>query len=375
MKDRRYIWVSLLLIGAVSASGVGGVLVWANEYIIVPEQYNESVSDNETQLFDDENVEIDLSNNEGFAEISSNEMTFTNVSENDIISENSIEATILSENGIQDDEDGERNGVSKNQSVNEVVDEKPINIVFPAEVPFNVVLVEDDGTKGLIYSERFCIENRGDEDVCISVKGVCEGENQNDYVISKSSVAEDIVQNKKNVWIYMQWEDENGVPLEHSKIVIGDVSDPERGKIILKSPNRDFNGEIIGNNTESRIYFSIFGELNSDIPASWKNNELKINLDLSMEAMGSGDIKSVSENQDSVDEAGYQEELELPDENNKVLEQTDIEEKLENIENEADETGSNSILESVSENISDNKTLDITTNKINENNGIDNAEE
>lgn len=373
MKDRKYILLSLLLTGAVSASGIGGVSVRANEYVIVPEQYNELISDNETQLFDDENVEISISNNEELTEISSNEMTVTNISENDLISQNNIETTILSENEIQDIEDGEKNSISKNQSANEVVDEKPLNIVFPAEIPFNVVLTEDDGTKGLIYSKRFCIENRGDEDVCISVKGVCEGENQDDYVISKSSVAEEIVQNKKNVWIYMQWENENGVALDHSRVVMGHTSDSEKEEIILKSPKRDDNGGIIGDNTESRIYFSIFGELNSDLPASWKNDELKINLDLSMEAMGAGDIKSVSVNRDAVVEAEYGEELEPSDENNKDLEQADIEEELEDIKNEADETGSNSDLETVSGNISDNKTLDISTNNISENDEMDNA--
>ena len=60
MKDRKYILLSLLLTGAVSASGIGGVSVRANEYVIVPEQYNELISDNETQLFDDENVEISI---------------------------------------------------------------------------------------------------------------------------------------------------------------------------------------------------------------------------------------------------------------------------------------------------------------------------
>ena len=92
-----------------------------------------------------------------------------------------------------------------------------------------------------------------------------------------------------------------------------------------------------------------------------------------MEAMGAGDIKSVSVNRDAVVEAEYGEELEPSDENNKDLEQADIEEELEDIKNEADETGSNSDLETVSGNISDNKTLDISTNNISENDEMDNA--
>lgn len=322
-----------------------------------------------------------------FFDVSENKVISVNVSENSSLSQNDIEITVgPSENQSPDAVEEECLSVSGNQSANEIVEEKPLDILFPVEIPFSIILVEDDGTKGLVYSEKFCIENRGDEDVCVSIQGICEGENYDDYFISKSSVKNEFVQGKKNAWIYMQWEGENGQVLERPKVIMGDISEPGEDKIILKAPKKDKKGVILGDNLESKVYFSFFGDLNSDTCEAWKSDELKVELNLAMEAMDFTNTENVSSNQHpsdhsekpdllmESDEENMKKDLVESDEQDKnegliESDRTEAEQELETSERNDGETGIGIETEAVSS----NDMLNDSTVIISENDGINNT--
>ena len=138
--------------------------------------------------------------------------------------------------------------------------------------------------KALIKSEQYCIENRSYEDVCISLEGVCSGNSTEDYEMSGHSVKDDFVQGKKNIWICLQWEDKEGKILEQPGIAMGSVSDPGKGEIILKAPRRNKKGEILDENSASKVYFSFTGDMKSDMEQSWGDGELNLDLRFAMKA-------------------------------------------------------------------------------------------
>ena len=105
-----------------------------------------------------------------------------------------------------------------------------------------------------------------------------------------ASVEHDIVQGNKNVWIYLKWENENGEELEYPGIVMGDVSDPGKGEIVLKAPKRGDEGNIQGEDPSSKIYFSFFGDINSDTGSIWEDGELELELEWTMEEVSSGNV-------------------------------------------------------------------------------------
>lgn len=80
----------------------------------------------------------------------------------------------------------------------------------------------------------------------------------------------------------MRWEDEEHRVLDEPVIVMGDTS-PGTGEILLKAPEKNEDGII----SESKVYFSFCGALESDTGDSWKDNELTLELIFSMETVNS----------------------------------------------------------------------------------------
>lgn len=222
-----------------------------------------------------------------------------NCKQKETIDETVSSDTVLSDNQLSLEEtQGKDSTVSHNQSLNSEIQKDIFNVVLPTEIPFDIVLWEGEESKGAVFSKRFYIENKGDEDICVSLKGVCEGENQEDYIISNTSVENKLTPNKKNVWMYLKWEDKNGQDLELPPIMMGDSVNPGQGKIILKAPVKGSEGENAGDNFESKAYFSFRGELNSD-KGAWKSDELKAKLNFSMEVIDSGKSDGLLESKDS----------------------------------------------------------------------------
>ena len=178
---------------------------------------------------------------------------------------------------------------------------------MPTEVPFDIIFWEGEELKGAVFSKKFYIENKGDEDICIAIQGICQGENQEDYVFSNRSVEDELIYGKKNVWIYLRWEDKDGKGLELPEIAMGDSVNPGKGEIILKAPEKDSEGQSLGDNFASRVFFSIRGELNSD-KGEWKNDELKVKLDFSMKTINSGNSIDSLESMDLKEELGITKE-------------------------------------------------------------------
>ncbi len=175
--------------------------------------------------------------------------------------------------------------ISEDQYIGEGAKKEPFQIVLPTDIPFNIILFGEEGFDALVRSEQYCIENRGDKDVRVSIQGYCSGDGEEDYIVAKSSVKEDFIQGKKNVWICLKWEDEEREILEHPGILMGEIGDPGTGEIILKAPKKDKEGKIVGDNSDSKMYFSFVGDMKSDTGHPWKSEELELGLDFLMETM------------------------------------------------------------------------------------------
>lgn len=282
-RERRYVWFSLILAGALCISD--GLPIWANEELAgdgtESSKPEEIISDNsddfETVSGNDDvwSVLVDVVSDQNEIVLSQNK---TN-SENSL-SENRLPLDVLSsDSGFSVVSDAD------NENEEEMKDEI-LNVVLPTEIPLDIILIGKEGVEGIINSEQFCVENRGYEDVCISFQGSCSGNNEKDYVIGRDFTRNGIVDNKKNVWIYLKWEDENGDVLEgEPKILMGDVSDPGEGAITLKAPERDEAGMITGENDGSRAFFSFAGDLQSAMGERWEDEELSVNLNFSIKTV------------------------------------------------------------------------------------------
>ncbi len=281
-------WISLLLAGALSIPG--GTSVLAN-------------SEAETTIQETDMIEEGLSGN-----ISANEMDEVEFSEEEMdvydtvsgqedveqeeVSENAIEKEpVLSDNSQSSNIvlDEKTESESENSTEAKETPEKIMDVILPTEIPFDMVLLGEERLKGVIRSRQFYMENRGFEDVRISMQGVCTRKGDQEYVISNTSVENEIVQGKKNIWMYLRWEDENGNELDQPGIIMGDDSNPGKGEIILKAPERNSKGEVEEGNSQSRVYFSIFGDINSDNGRIWEDAEFGLHLDWEMEEITSDD--------------------------------------------------------------------------------------
>lgn len=218
--------------------------------------------------------------------------TIEPISENktDTQSQQLLEESI-SFNAMDTEKSAEKLKVSENQS-SEEKNKESLDVILPTEIPFNITLFGEEGFDALISSKQYCIENRGEHDVCIFIQGTCSGNDGEDYIMSASSVRENYVSGKKNAYIHLQWEDEERKPLEKPGITLGDCLEPGNGKIVLKAPKKDKNGEIIEENDDSKAYFSFTGDMKSDSDQIWKSEELKICLDFSVEAMEKSETKT-----------------------------------------------------------------------------------
>lgn len=261
-------------------------------------------------------------------------MTLANVREHEEVLEDEIE---LSGNGISDNKIEELQQVSGNEreasenafletendadknskntitSENLYVDEKEkksLSVVLPTEIPCHMVLYENRKHKGLISSTQFFIENRGYEDVVVFLEGFCQGKDGDNYVFSDAPVDKTIVQGKKNAYVCLKWENENGDELGLPRMIMGDAANPGTAEIVLSAPIRDENGEIAGDNLESKAYFSFMGELNSDTGEEWKSNELQFDLNYSIETIISKNKKA------SVNPTVLPNDIKIPDHSN-----------------------------------------------------------
>ncbi|MCI9138061.1 MAG: hypothetical protein HFH60_07190 [Lachnospiraceae bacterium] len=329
MKNKKlgYAWISLLLTGALCLPG--GAVVQANENVEEPnvEFSEEVVSANDQEFLvegdggdewdaisvndlPDKNKEMILENNED--SISQDKEA---VGQNDeVVSQN--EETVLENNenkmedraengmpspggGLSDNASQQKYRMAEENKLAEV-DQESLKVVLPVEIPFSMVLFGKEGQamEGIVKSEQYCIENKGYEDVKISFQGVCIGANQNDYALGHDFMKEGLTPAKKNAWICLKWEDKERKEMDLPEIVMGDETTPGEGQIVLKAPRRDANGNVIGENNDSRAYFSFDGDLKSDMGEAWREDELTIKLDYSIE-----DIKSSTVNEKIKDNA------------------------------------------------------------------------
>lgn len=315
-KERRFVLISLLLVGALSMPG--GISVWANGESEMPIQEigeidtaDEGLSDNiieEPEIIEEESDVHDTVS--GIENIVQEELSENEIKEQVVLSDNSQSSNSVSIKKVESE-----NSVSSTD-----VKKKVTDVVLPTELPFDMILWGEERLKGAVRSRQFYMENKGFEDVRISIQGTCSGKKNEDYVIRDTSVEDDIVQGKKNVWIYLRWEDENGNELDQPGIVMGDASAPGKGDIILKAPERNNRGEIQGENSQSKIYFSIFGDLNSDTGSVWEDAELRLSLKWVMEELTSENAANL---------------LDLPDES-EIPEQSEDIDELESVSGNMD---------------------------------------
>lgn len=292
-KERRFVWMSLLLAGTLSMPYE--VPVWANdesEAIVQETDEVDSILDKMEKIDQTNGVEEKVSENlidepelleEGInvlqSVVSGQENTPQGtLSEDEVEAQPSLSINTDSLNVVPDKHVGSENRVTQAEAR-----KKMFNLVLPTEISFGMGLFGKERLEGLIRSKQFYMENKGFEDVCISIQSICSGKEEEDYFISDTSVEKKAVQGKKNVWIYIRWEDRNGEELDYPGIVVGDTVNPGEGKVVLKAPKRDNTGKIEGENPQSKIYFSIFGDLNSDTGRAWEDGELTLDLKWTVE--------------------------------------------------------------------------------------------
>lgn len=286
-QKRKYIWISLLLAGALCLYLPNDVAVFGNDV------YFEDI-----ELLDAEEVEDGVDTPQEIDGIEPCEN-----SSNYIASKEGWKKGI-SENGSWNlcSENMALNVLSENQYGNEEIEKGITRVVLPTEIPAHMILLQNRRNEGIIDSKQFYIENRGFEDVLIAVRGICQGQEGEEYFFSDVSVKNTIIKGKKNAWICVKWEDESGEEVEIPRIVMGDVFTPGEGEVILKAPVRDGEGEITGDNPDSKMYFSFEGDLNSEAGKIWEDSELKLELYFSIKTIVSENITESNQTVDSTDD-------------------------------------------------------------------------
>lgn len=295
-KERRAVWISLLLVGALSVPSV--TPIWANDgsemYIQGADEPVDGVSIDTisaSAMYEGEEDTDDMISGQEDKEqdAESENRTGTQL----VLSMDSMFSDTVSDNN--------RDVVSENKAVDTEGQEKMFNVVLPTEISCDMILWGEERLKGAIRSKQFYMENKGYEDVRLSIQAICSGLKNEPYLIRDTSVEDDAVQGMKNVWIYLRWEDENGKELEQPGIIMGDASAPGEGEIVLKAPRRDDEGNIQGEDPRSKIYFSFFGDINSDTSSIWESDELGLELKWMMEEVVSEealDMPGQSEEED-----------------------------------------------------------------------------
>lgn len=274
IKKRNYIWVSLLLAGTLCCLPEGRMDVWAGgeEGALQEEGIDEDDPIEREETVSEDTVSEDI--------VSSQMGRGTEtLSENGSGSQSSVSDDSVSSDGIY------YGGISGDGAVNEEVYKQVTNVVLPTDIPFKMVLFGEERLEGLIRSERFFIENRGYEDVRISFRGICKGENEEEYIVGDTSTEEKMVEGKKNAWVYLKWESEGHEDLEQREITMGDISAPGKGEIVLKAPTRNKKGEIIEKVDGSKAYFSFWGDFRSDTGEAWEDGELNLDIDYTVEVV------------------------------------------------------------------------------------------
>lgn len=360
-RTRSSICISLLLICALCIPGVREVRagdgsegygtvsfdgIVSEDSLSVGQEETGDISGGETRISDG-----DISENGGGLE--SREVEETVRLDDSVFLE---EAEEVSENGVSLDMLVRENAVISEDQTDEEAHKEALNVVLPTELPFSVVLLGKEGRRGAIRSEQFCLENKGYEDICISIQGVCAGIDAERYVVSDVSVKNTEVQ-EKSVWMYLKWEDKDGEELEKPGIVMGDASRPGEGEVILKAPKRDKKDRIIKSDQSSKAYFSFTGDLNARVDGAWRGDELSVDLEFSMEKLVSVDADDQagkgSVSSDRSHDPGYQAVDELDRMDTNEGEDVDaLESVSDNTVGEPESASDNTIDEA--ENVSDN---------------------
>ena len=170
---------------------------------------------------------------------------------------------------------------SDNRTLEKGKQKDVLQVIFPTDISFGIVLSNEKGLKGIASSNQYCIENNSDADISISLNGICKGEDDRDcYVIGDDFAENKVAQGKKNVWMHLRWEKKDRSLLDKPGMVMGDASAPGKGKIIMQA--------------HSKAYFSFNGALWSDMDEPWRDNELTLELTYSVETAES--TQSESEN-------------------------------------------------------------------------------
>ena len=310
-KKRRYICVSLLLTGALCISN--GAAVWANSESVVTEQedVNETISDiadkveesefyqEETQNWENKDIgeespvnEESFENTVSVEDSGSSEINGafenSNVSQNssDSVSDSEVQtdnSSPVSENSSPSENANQQSRpiASDNRTLEKGKQKDVLQVIFPTDISFGIVLSNEKGLKGIASSNQYCIENNSDADISISLNGICKGEDDRDcYVIGDDFAENKVAQGKKNVWMHLRWEKKDRSLLDKPGMVMGDASAPGKGKIIMQA--------------HSKAYFSFNGALWSDMDEPWRDNELTLELTYSVETAES--TQSESEN-------------------------------------------------------------------------------
>lgn len=288
-QKRIYIWIGLLLAGVLC---IPGNVVSAN-------------SEENGEILE---VESGLSSNG----VSDDKMDAPQQSDDN---QESVSKNIFQK---LENDSNEDSSASENLYTNERVEKKSLSVVLPTEISCYMILYENRKYKGVIGSDQFFIENRGYEDVIVSLEGFCQGTDGSDYFFSGATVDETVVQGKKNAYVYLKWENESGEEMERPRMIMGDAVKPGKAEIVLKAPSRNRKGHITGDHSGSKVYFSFAGDLNADTGEEWESGELELNLNYSIKSI-------ISENvADTPNASVSTNDLKLPDsagvsENSRVI--------------------------------------------------------
>lgn len=92
---------------------------------------------------------------------------------------------------------------------------------------------------------------------------------------------------KKNVFLFLKWLDKNGKPMNLPETTFDNNLNSTETQIILKAPMRNEKGDVIGDNPQSKIYFSFSGNIKSNTHIPWESNELELELSFLIESTAS----------------------------------------------------------------------------------------
>ena len=150
-----------------------------------------------------------------------------------------------------------------------------------------MLFIGDEKLNGTIDSTPYAIENKGCEDIIVSLHASCRVKNPENYFFQTTSVRNESMPDKKNVFLFLKWLDKNGKPMNLPETTFDNNLNSTETQIILKAPMRNEKGDVIGDNPQSKIYFSFSGNIKSNTHIPWESNELELELSFLIESTAS----------------------------------------------------------------------------------------